>query len=342
MKYSPLKRQEVKNVIHGKGDFSRVPMMIHFWTKAEVFGERQEEADALLQKYPMDVQLIIHTMPPMFMGTESDPKYRWIEWDDSYKKESAGLDEMVLIPDMGELDKFMADFPSPEYPKMFATSVPSDGRYRLGHWWYTLFERHWSFRGMVNALTDYYEEPEQVHKLFRKVTDFYLRVIERGKLEDNWDGVIVSDDIGTQTGPFFSPAIFKEFFKPYYKEMIEKAHSLDMDFWLHSCGNIELFLPDFIEIGLDVIHPIQKHTMDEQKIAQQFGKDICIWAGFDVQQVIPYGTPEEVRAEVRHMIDTFYRPEGRLMMTAGNGITEDCSIESLEALLDECYEYGKK
>jgi|GEM_PF-3060057 len=51
---------------------------------------------------------------------------------------------------------------------------------------------------------------------------------------------------------------------------------------------------------------------------------------------------QEVRAEVRHMIDTFYRPEGRLMMTAGNGITEDCSIESLEALLDECYEYGKK
>ena len=70
-------------------------------------------------------------------------------------------------------------------------------------------------------------------------------------------------------------------------------------FWLHTCGNIELYLPDFIEIGLDVIHPIQKNTMDEKKIAKEYGGKICIWCGIDVQYLFAFGTPKEVREEVR-------------------------------------------
>lgn len=100
------------------------------------------------------------------------------------------------------------------------------------------------------------------------------------------------------------------------------------------------FIPDLIEIGLDVLHPIQKYTMDEQEIAQKFGDQICIWAGFDVQRTIPYGTPEEVRQEVRHMLDTYYRPDGRLLITAGNNLTADTPYESLAALLDETLKYG--
>jgi uroporphyrinogen-III decarboxylase len=115
-----------------------------------------------------------------------------------------------------------------------------------------------------------------------------------------------------------------------------------MHFWLHSCGNIESFIPDLIEIGLDVIHPIQKYTMDERNIASKFGKDICIWAGMDVQRTIPYGSPDDVRKELRFLYDTYYRKEGRLMLTAGNGMTADTPFDSLKALLDEALVYGKK
>ena len=108
-----------------------------------------------------------------------------------------------------------------------------------------------------------------------------------------------------------------------------------MHFWLHTCGNIEPFLEDFIEIGLDVIHPIQKYTMDEREIAQKYGGRICFLAGFDVQRIIPFGTREEVRAEARYLIDTFSRPEGKFMMTMGNGATKDWKKESLQALYDE-------
>lgn len=169
-----------------------------------------------------------------------------------------------------------------------------------------------------------------------------MRAIERSHWEAGADAVFTSDDIGMQTGPFFSEDIFVEFFKPYYKQLIDKAHSLGMHFWLHTCGNIEAFLPHFIEIGLDVIHPIQKYTMEEQQIAGKFGDKICIWAGFDVQRTIPFGTPEDVRKEVRFMIDTYARRDGRLILTCGNALTPDCPIESFEALLDESYHYGRK
>lgn len=188
---------------------------------------------------------------------------------------------------------------------------------------------------------DFYLYPDEVHRLFRKLTDFYLRILERIKEEADADGIFVTDDIGTQTGPFFSLEIFRDFFKPYYKELIDKAHSLGMHFWLHSCGNIELFLEDFIEIGLDVLHPIQKHTMDYREIAEKYGDRICLLVGFDVQQTIPFGTPEEVRQEVRELIDIFSRPNGRFMLTMGNGSTLDWQLESLEALYDETEHYHK-
>ena len=138
----------------------------------------------------------------------------------------------------------------------------------------------------------------------------------------------------------FSPAIFKEFVKPRYKRLIDAAHEHNMHFWLHTCGDVRPFMEDFIEIGLVVIHPIQKYTMDEVEVAERFGGRIAFWAGMDVQQILPWGTPEDVRKEVRFMIDTYDRPDGGCMITAGNGITPDNPIENLRAFYDETYNYG--
>jgi len=125
--------------------------------------------------------------------------------------------------------------------------------------------------------------------------------------------------------------------------MIDCAHSLGMEFWLHSCGDVEAFIPGWIDAGLDVLHPIQKHTMDEKHIAKMYGDELTIFAGLDVQQVIPWGTPEDVREEVRFLLDTYWKPNiGRCMLTAGNGINQDCKLESLEAFLDEAITYGTR
>ena len=341
MTLTPLSREEVKSVVEGRGCAPRVPVLLHQWTYAGAFGERADQVQAILDRFPMDAQIIPYRAPDIYAGPPDDPEYRWVNYD---KPDDAGdehgLDEQAAIRNWEQLDGVIAHFPSPDYPGLFTGNPASDGRYRIGHWWYGLFERHWSLRGMTNALMDYYTNPDEVHRLYRAYTDFFLRFIERAKDELDADAIYWTDDIGTQTGPFFSLEIFETFFRPYYRELIDKAHRLGMHAWLHSCGNIEKFLPGFIEMGLDVIHPIQKYAMDETAIAHTFGGQIAFWAGFDVQRIIPYGTPEDVRREVRHLMDTYVRPDGRFLLTAGNGLTPDTPLASLEALYEEAYGYG--
>lgn len=342
MSVSALKRDSVSAVIEGRGAAERVPVILHFWTHPDAFGDREPEVRRLIDQYPQDVQDIWLRTPEVYTGRPDDPEYRWVNFDDPYDGQSVALDQRIAIADWARLDGVLQAFPNPRYPGLVHANPTPDGRYRLAHWWFCFFERHWSLRGMTHALMDYYTDPTSVHRLFRALTDFYLVVIERARNELGADGIFTSDDLGMQTGTFFSLDIFRTFFKPYYKELIDRAHELDMHVWLHACGNIELFIPEFIELGLDVIHPIQKYTMDEPAIAHGFGRDICVWAGFDVQRVIPWGTPDDVRSEVRFLMETFQRPEGRFMFTAGNGINGDCPLPSLEALYDEAFRYGAR
>ena len=335
-----LSREEIKKAVEGKGAARRVPMAIHAWINAETFGNRKELYRQLLDQYPCDFKFIYLNMPKVFEAPPDDPSYRWLNFDNPFKEKIA-LDAVSALDDWAKLDNVLLDFPSPDYPGLVPVSTVNDDIYRIGNWWNWLFERLWSLRGMENALCDFYENGNYIHRLFRALTDFYKKVISRAKTETNLDAIYTSDDIGMQTGPFFSLEIFREFFKPYYRELIDHAHSLGMHFWLHACGNIKPFIPDLIEIGLDVLHPIQKHTMKEQEIAAEYGKHICIWAGLDVQRIIPYGTPDDVRREVRFLMDIYYRKDGRFIITAGNGMTADTPFENLEAFLDESLNYGK-
>lgn len=334
MTIQPLSREDIIRTIEGTGHAPRVPVMLHLWNGAGAFApEQQPFVTALQAKYPQDVDFKMPSMPGI-SGSN-----RWINYKDITDDGRHGLDSNCYMEDIeAEIDRFIETMPDANHPELFAGLTPSSGeRYTLIHWWYWLFERQWWLRGMENALTDFYLYPEETHKLFAALTQYYKQVIRRARKELHVDGVFISDDIGAQNGPFFSPEIFREFFLPYYRELIEEAHRLGMHFWMHSCGNIEPFIPDLIEAGLDVLHPIQKYTMNQQEIAAKYGSKLCIWAGFDVQQTIPYGTPEEVAAEVRFLKETFDRPEGRFMLTAGNGITGDCPLPSLEALYAACY-----
>jgi uroporphyrinogen decarboxylase len=118
-----------------------------------------------------------------------------------------------------------------------------------------------------------------------------------------------------------------------------KEHGIH--WWLHSCGNNYGIMGDLADAGVNVFHPVQKHTMDEVKVVQEFGDRISFLAGFDVQQILPNGTPEEIRSEVRFLIDTFDRPDGGMCIAAGNGILPDTPLENIDAFLDEALVYGE-
>ncbi len=341
--YDPLTREEVASVIEGRSVAPRVPAFIHFWVHGKAFEDRADRVAEILSRYVPDVQHLPLNMPATFRSADSDSTYTWLPYEDPYEGRQVAHDARVAMADWTRLDEILASFPDPAGQELLTRDAPPDGRYRLGQWFFCLFERHWSLRGMTNALMDYYTNPHEVHRLFRALTDFYVALIERAGKGRRCDGIWTSDDLGTQTGPFFSPAIFREFYKPYYKEIVAAAHRYGMHLWMHACGNVEPFIGEWIDVGVDVLHPIQKHTMDEKVIAETYGHRITIFAGLDVQQVIPWGTPEQVRQEVRFLLDTFWRKgEGRCMITAGNGINGDCPLPSLEAFLDEAYAYGAK
>ena len=336
MRYLPLSREEIKRVIHGQGNASRVPVLLNFWLTPKAFGDKEAEVRRIIQDYPDDLRVIPLHIPDVYQAPEDDPSYRWSYMD---KPEGAkALDQSGVIEDWDtQLEPLLNDFPSPDYPGLIPPCPKEDGRYRLGHWWYFFFERFWSLRGMEDALTDFYLYPEAVHALFARLTDFYKRMITRAHETLHLDGIFTSDDLGTQQTTFFSPEVFDRFFAPYYKEVIDHIHALGMDFWLHACGNIESLIPRFVDLGVDVLHPIQKYTMEERHIAQCYVDKITIWAGFDVQRIIPFGTADQVRQEVRALMDTYARPDGRFMLTFGNGVTPDTPLDSLEAIYDESF-----
>lgn len=329
-----LSREDVNRVIEGKGAAERIPLFYDFYIQGYLWSGHPVYKEFTNAPYPRDIHYIHYRMPGLTEGYPEDPNYFWAI-PGTQVDDSKGFDNRAVIEDWEDrevVERFYETFPDAEMPGLLPEGIQTDHRYILGHYWWTYFERLWQLRGMENALMDFYLYPEEIHRLFRRLTDFYIRIMERGKEMYNMDGFQITDDLGAQDRPLFSLQIFREFFKPYYKEIIDKAHELGCHLWMHSCGNIELFIPDLIEIGLDVIHPIQKNTMDEKKIAEQFGDKICILAGIDVQYLFAFGTPEEVRAEVEYLVDNYYRPDGRFMITLGNGYTNDWKTENLHEM----------
>jgi uroporphyrinogen decarboxylase len=257
-------------------------------------------------------------------------------------------DTRWILDDWDNLDEFIDKLPDPERSSQFERLYPiaeaahQQDRYLFFAFWRLFFEGPWEIRGMANLLTDYYSEPEKVHRLYDALCKLYIGYIERAVRELQPDAFWTSDDLGHQTQLFMSPKIFRSFLKPYYARIGEALKPYNLHWWLHSCGNNTAILGDLAETGVTVFHPVQKHTMDEAAVAVEYGDKISFLAGIDVQHVLQEKKPQGVRDEVRFLIDTFDRPDGGLCLAAGNGILPGTPLENIEAFLDEALEYGER
>ena len=107
-----------------------------------------------------------------------------------------------------------------------------------------------------------------------------------------------------------SPRDWQHFIRPRLKRIFEEARSLGLKTMLHSCGNIRKIIPDLIETGLDILHPIQPEAMDIFELKRTFGADLTFQGGVRTQDLLPYGSPEEVRREVRRTVDGMVKGGG--------------------------------
>lgn len=144
------------------------------------------------------------------------------------------------------------------------------------------------------------------------------------------------DDVAMQTGLIMHPDVWREYYKPWYRRIIDEAKKYNLLVMFHCCGSCVEIIPDFIEIGVDILDPVQTSArgMDLERLKKEFGKDITFHGGLDIQQLLVHGTPDEVRAEVRR-INRLFRDDGGILFGPAHYITCDTPRENIFAIYDE-------
>jgi uroporphyrinogen decarboxylase len=215
----------------------------------------------------------------------------------------------------------------------------------LGGYGGSLFEHPCMLRGFLQFYMDLLSDKDFVTRLLDKLLEYYIRLINNAlTVVGKYVQVIrVGDDLGTQRGPIISPDLYRELIKPRQKKLYQfiKEHSLAKLF-LHSCGSIYEFIPDFIEIGVDALNPVQvsAKNMDSKKLKKDFGEKITFWGGgCDTQRVLPFGTAEEIKKEVKSRIKDL-APGGGFVFTPCHNIQYDVSPEKICTLYDTVIAYG--
>ena len=189
--------------------------------------------------------------------------------------------------------------------------------YALMYGFADVWQRPALVRGWEGMFVDMVERPAWVHFLCRKFTDFYkedyARAAEAGG--GRIDLFLLISDLGSQKGPLVSLAMFREFIAPYLKEMVDCIHGLGAKVLYHSCGLMRPFIPELIALGIDALDPIQPVApeMMPERLQHDFGGRICFHGGIDMQRLLPHGTPDEVRAEVRRYCTTLGRDGGYIL-----------------------------
>jgi uroporphyrinogen decarboxylase len=338
-----LTRSEVMSAIERRG-CPRVPLMIRMWIGGDLYDKYGDDLRNFVQTIPEDVLQVGFRGPGGWESPEDNPDYRWAIRDKPEDEESRAIDSRRFLSNWKDLDEFIGKMPSPDKPEFYADAArvrrENPDAFVVGMDFFCFYERLWTIRGMNDLLADFLLEPERVMRLTHAVRDYHLKVI-RGYGEAGADAIYTSDDMGTQNSLFFSPEVFRKFFKPSYAALISEAHSYNMKFWLHACGNMTSIIDDLIEIGLDVLHPIQPYAMDTRATVEAFGGRITFMPGIDVQHLLPHCTSEEVAEGTKDLIDTFRRPDGGMIFSLSNAIHTDVSLENVQAFMKTAYEYGE-
>lgn len=332
----PLPKAEVVKAIERRWP-ARVPVWWTGFISPECAEKYGEDMVRLKARYPDDFVIfaIDSGRPADFLHM---PEWQ-DKWGITWRRAAGGVGGMPhyhpLHDGWEHLDQFLAtglpdaDRPGLLDPYVQAREANPDS-YLVGTWWLGHLEMFRALRGVANMCTDFHLEKENVWRLGEALSAFFLRWIDRFA-RCGFDGVLLSDDFGIQKSLLMSPATFREFFKPWYRQMIERIHGHGIHALLHSCGNVTEIVPDLIEIGLDVLHPIQAHAMDQAAIAQKYRGKLSFFGGLDMQDVLPHGTPAEIDEHVRWLIHNFATPEGGYLLAPGNNIGPDVPLQNIEA-----------
>lgn len=190
--------------------------------------------------------------------------------------------------------------------------------------------------GFERLLTDMLLDPPCIDVCFAKLTDFYLEFLERtlAAAAGRIDIVCVQDDFGTQQGPLLGLETYRRFYRPHHRRLFEVAHRHGVGVMMHSCGAVGEFIPDFIEIGADILDPVQTTAtgMNPAWLKREYGAHLCFHGGIDTQGTLVSGSPEAVRRQIDGLVSAF-GPRGFILAPA-HYIQADAPLENVLAAFE--------
>lgn len=207
------------------------------------------------------------------------------------------------------------------------------------------FERAHAMQGMDVFLLNMAMDPDFARAMLERITHYCKQLMGRflEELGDNVDIIKIGDDLGIQNGLMISPKMYREILKPFHADFIDFIKSRTRAKVLfHSCGDVAPLIGDFIEIGVDILNPIQTSTgsiSDLHALKKQFGKNIVFCGGIDSHRILPFGTAEDVRQEVKRVMEIL-GPGGGCMIGAVHTVMNDVPPENVLAMVDAVEEFG--
>lgn len=204
--------------------------------------------------------------------------------------------------------------------------------------WSPLFCRVCELCGMEETLMMLYDRPAMLEAIVERITDFSVEFLTRtlDAAPNQIDIMYTGDDPAGQNGMLISIDTWRRFFKKPYKRICEVAKARNVRVMFHCCGAVMDLVPELLNIGVDILQPLQFRAagMDPRKLKAEFGKDLCFCGGVDIQQTLPHGTPEQVRAEVRELIDVLSE-DGGYILAPSHALLSDVPMANVIAMYDE-------
>jgi len=219
--------------------------------------------------------------------------------------------------------------------------MKADGIACVGNMQCTIWETSWYIRGMENLMMDMMSDDPMAEILLDRVTEMSIR---RAQLytEVGADILFLGDDIGMQRSIMMSQDLYCTWLKPRLKRVIDAAKAINPEIlvFYHSCGYIEPFIPHLIEAGIDVLNPVQPECMNVEKILKEYGDRLSFHGTIGTQSVMPFGTPEEVRANVKRNLD-LAGDKGGLFVALSHLLEPEVPWENTKAYVEACRNYTR-
>ncbi|MCX7705938.1 MAG: uroporphyrinogen decarboxylase, partial [bacterium] len=233
-----------------------------------------------------------------------------VRWNRKIDKDIGTVCNAVVSPE--NIDQYI--FPDPEYvfdERKMSESISqnTENCFCIASLGFSLFERAWTMTGMENLLMAMVTDKKFVHKLFDGIMEYNLKILEKF-CSFEVDGIMIGDDWGQQSGLIMGPHLWHEFIEPRIKEMYGFVKSKGKYVLIHSCGKVDELFPFLIEAGLDVFNPFQPEVMDVFEIKKKFGDRLSFYGGISIQQLLPFGTVQQTKDQVKKLLDEIGRNGG--------------------------------